>query len=189
LKILGAALLFVLGFSTVFILLGASATFFGRMLASHAIVMMRISGALLILMGLHVTGLLQIPFLMYEKRYQTGRRENLISAFFIGAAFAFGWTPCVGPILASILALAGTQATLGQGVILLALYSLGLGIPFLIAALVMERFLAWMRRFKTWFRGVEVASGLLLIFLGAVMIAGGMLRFASYLSVFNRFAI
>lgn len=171
---------FVLGFSTVFILLGASATLIGRWLAINSVWMGKIAGLVIIILGIHMTGLIRIPFLMYERRMHPGARPmRIYGAYLIGIAFAFGWTPCVGPLLAGILALAGTRDTVGQGMFLLAVYSAGLGIPFLLTAMAIGQFMKLMQRFKKWLRWVEILAGGLLIFIGVVMLAGGMARLSA----------
>lgn len=190
-RVLWSALFFVLGFSTVFVLLGASATLVGRWLAEHAFWLGRVAGVLLIVLGIHLTGVLKIPFLLYEKRFhmRAGRQLGLAGVYFIGAAFAFGWSPCVGPLLAGILAMAGARETVTQGMLLLGIYSLGLGLPFLLAALAVERFLLLMQRFRTYLRWIEVAAGVLLIAIGSVMLMGGMMRLSSFFSALGRFGL
>ncbi|MEW6515691.1 MAG: cytochrome c biogenesis protein CcdA [candidate division FCPU426 bacterium] len=185
-----SALVFVLGFSTVFVLLGATATLLGRWLTEQAYWLGKVAGAVLILLGLHLVGILKLPFLMYEKRFQvrTGALP-ILGVFFIGAAFAFGWSPCVGPLLAGILALAGSRETVGQGMLLLGVYSAGLGLPFVLAALAVESFLRFLRRFRDVLRWVEAAAGVLLILIGVVMMTGGMMRVASWFGVFGRFGL
>lgn len=189
-QVLRSALAFVLGFSLVFILLGASATLVGKWLLAYSRWFERAAGLLLIVLGLHVAGWVHIPFLMYEKRVQAApARVGLVQAFLVGAAFSFGWTPCVGPILAGILALAGTQETLGRGMALLAVYSAGLGLPFLLAAAAVDGFLDWMRRFRKYFHGVEVAAGLLLIVIGGVMLLGRMAQVSGWFSALGGFSL
>lgn len=183
-----AAVIFVLGFSTVFVLMGATATLLGRWLSAQAVWLGKAAGVVLLLLGLHLTGLVKLPFLLYEKRLQV-RNSGMPawSVFLIGAAFAFGWSPCVGPLLAGILALAGSRETVSQGMLLLAVYSAGLGLPFILAAWAVESFLEIFRRFKGVLRWVEVAAGILLILIGLVMLNGGMMRIASWFGVFGRF--
>lgn len=190
-RVLWAAFFFVLGFSTVFVLLGASATLLGRWLAMYALWIGRVAGIILIVLGLHLTGLVQLPFLLYEKRFQmrSGRQLGLVGVYFIGAAFAFGWSPCVGPLLAGILAMAGTRDTVIQGMWLLGVYSLGLGVPFLLAALAVERFMLLMQRFRKYLRWIEMAAGALLIAIGGVMLMGGMMRLSSFFTAFGRFGL
>lgn len=180
-RVLRSAVAFVLGFSLVFILLGATATTLGRWLSGSAFWLERAAGAAIAILGLHLTGLFRIPFLMREQRLHPNfAGAGLGQAFGVGAAFAFGWTPCVGPILAGILALAGTQETLAQGIVLLGAYSAGLGLPFIAAALAINPFLAWMKRWQRFFRWVEIGSGLLLLAVGAVMLAGRMAQVSAW---------
>jgi cytochrome c-type biogenesis protein len=178
-----SAVAFVLGFSLLFILLGASATWIGRWLLQHSALFGRLAGVLLIVLGLHVSGLVPIRFLMMEKRLNFSSKPlGKFGAFLIGMAFAFGWTPCVGPLLAGILALAGTQQTVTRGILLLAAYSAGLGIPFLLAAWGTEWFLGWMRRWQRLFRWVEIAAGVLLLLIGLLMVTGSLGRISSWFS-------
>lgn len=189
-RLLVTAACFVAGFSLVFILLGASATSLGKWLAAYTKIFERLAGALLVILGLHVVGIIRIPFLMMEKRLHPAQAGlGLVRALFVGAAFAFGWTPCVGPILAGILALAGTRETVMQGIWLLAAYSAGLGIPFLAAALGVNQFLRWLQGFKRYFRWVEVASGLLLIGIGAAIAFGSMARMSAWFSPLGALAL
>lgn len=190
-RVLIAAFFFVLGFSLVFIVLGASATLLGKWLLRHSLWLGRLAGALLVLLGLHLTGLVPLRFLMMERRLQapSGRPGGFFTPLLIGGAFAFGWTPCVGPLLAGILALAGTRETLGQGILLLAVYSAGLGIPFLLAAAAVERFLGWMARFRPWLRWIEWAAGGLLIALGAVMMLGNLGRVSAWFAGWSGFSL
>ncbi len=180
LRVMLAATGFVLGFSTVFILMGASATLIGRWLAINSVWIGKIAGLIIIILGIHMTGLIRIPFLMYERRMHPGARPmRIYGAYLIGIAFAFGWTPCVGPLLAGILALAGTRDTVVQGMFLLAVYSAGLGIPFLLTAMAIGQFMKLLQSFKKWLRWVEIFAGGLLIFIGIVMLVGGMSRLAA----------
>jgi len=170
-----AALFFVLGFSTVFTALGASASLVGQLLAAHLSVLAKAAGALIILLGLHTTGLVPIKWLYYTKRADSSRvPPGLAGSFVMGLAFAFGWTPCIGPILAGILALAATQETVAQGVVLLFVYSMGLGVPFLLTGLGVSAFLRFFARYKRFIRWGEVAAGLLLIALGVLMLTSRM---------------
>ncbi|HUT73589.1 MAG TPA: cytochrome c biogenesis protein CcdA [Armatimonadota bacterium] len=168
------AVAFVLGFSTVFVALGASATALGGFLGAHLPILAKIAGGLVILFGLHLTGLVPIKALYRERRVQvTGKPVGLAGAFVVGLAFAFGWTPCVGPILASILALAGTRESVASGVALLGVYSLGLGLPFIAAGVAVNWFLALSNRVKRWARAIEVGTGVLLIVVGVLIMTGG----------------
>ena len=176
-----AALAFVLGFSTVFVALGASASLIGGFLKVHQTLLSRVAGVVIIVFGLHMTGLVKIPFLTYEKRFQTRDKPlSLLGAYVVGLAFAFGWTPCIGPILASILTLAAAQQTLWRGVVLLSFYSLGLGLPFLLAAVGLNVFFGFMKGFRRHLHTVEIVSG-------ALMIAAGVLILTGSLSILSRF--
>lgn len=177
------SLWFILGFSLVFILLGASATWLGQWLLMHMATLGKIAGAIIIIFGLHYTGLIRIPFLMMEARVDTGgvNAKNGIGALMLGSAFAFGWTPCVGPILGAILAVAGAQNQIGQGILLLATYSAGLAIPFLLAALATDGFLNWSQRFRRHLHAVEVTSGILLVIVGLMIFLGSFSQIAAWL--------
>jgi len=185
-----SSLWFVLGFSAVFVVLGASATVVGKLLLQKLVLFQRVAGVLIILFGLHLTGLIRIPFLQYEKKMEVNTPPmTSVGAFLVGAAFAFGWTPCIGPILAGILALASTQESVAQGAILLLVYSLGLGIPFLLTSLGIQAFLRFFARFRRYLRLVEVVSGLLLVAIGILVLTNRLTVLAQYLSFFNRFAL
>jgi cytochrome c-type biogenesis protein len=174
-----AALLFVAGFSTVFVTLGATASVFGQIVRAHIELLSVIAGLAIIAMGLHFLGLFRLAFLYREKRFSVEKPIGLWGAYLMGLAFAFGWTPCIGPILAAILALAGTEDTVARGAGLLAVYSAGLGIPFILAALAMAPFLRFMQRFRAHFGKVERVVGVLLVVTGIVFMTGGVQR-ASY---------
>lgn len=176
------SLSFVLGFSVVFIALGASATLIGQVMLSHMDVLSKVGGGLVVIFGLHYMGVFRIPFLNMEARLNVDAKPaGPLGAFLIGLAFAFGWTPCVGPILATILALAGGQDSVGQGVWLLTVYSAGLGIPFLIAGLAINRFLGFFSRIRRHLHKVEIASGVLLVIVGVLIFLGDLPRIAIYL--------
>ena len=169
-RVVAASLAFILGFSIVFIALGASASVVGQFLMSRLSLLSKIAGAIIIVFGLHTMGILRIEWLYQEKRVQTARRPvGLIGATLVGIAFAFGWTPCIGPILAGILAIAAGQDTVGAGVRLLAAYSLGLGVPFLATALAMDRFFAAFAKIRRHYHAIEMVSGALLIVIGALI--------------------
>ena len=166
-----AALCFVLGFAAVFTALGASASFVGRLLAAHMVLLGKTAGALIIIFGLHTTGFMPIKWLYYTKRAGDPHpAPGPAGAFLMGLAFAFGWTPCIGPLLAAILALAATQESVLRGVGLLFVYSLGLGVPFILTALGLRAFLAFFARYKHFIRAGEVAAGLLLIAVGLLVL-------------------
>lgn len=189
-RVLGHATAFVLGFTTVFVMLGASATLVGRVLAVHGNAFAVTAGVLIIVFGLHILGVLRIPLLYREKRLQPQRRPRmLLGSYAIGMAFAFGWTPCIGPILAGVLGLAATRGTVLQGVELLIVYSLGLGLPFLLAAIGMGSFMAFLARFRRYYHAVEVASGALLIIIGVLVLTGRMTWLSSQLGFLNRFVL
>jgi len=177
------SLWFVAGFSLVFILLGASASLLGQWMLSHMAILGKAAGVIIIVFGLHYTGIIRIPLLMMEARFDTGgiNAKHGIGALLLGAAFAFGWTPCIGPILGAILAVAGAQAEMMHGIMLLAVYSLGLAIPFLLAALITDSFLRWTQRFKSHFGIVEKISGVLLILVGILIFLGSFSMISAWL--------
>lgn len=180
--ILGRALVFVLGFSCVFIVLGASASTAGRLVSEHLTLLSRISGAVIVVLGLHVAGVLRLTALMREVRFDMSARPvGLLGAFTIGLAFGFGWTPCVGPVLASILLISGTSESVGQGTLLLAAYAAGIGVPFLVAAAFSRpvlRLLGGIKRYLPVFEKVMgaalIATGLL-VFFGLMPVVGNWL--------------
>jgi cytochrome c-type biogenesis protein len=174
-----AALLFVAGFSTVFVALGASASAVGALLRVYSGELAIVAGLAIMVMGLHFLGLTPIGLLMREKRVQVGKPVGLWGAYLMGLAFALGWTPCIGPILAAILAVAASEETVAKGAGMLAVYSLGLGIPFLIAAFAIEPFAAFLVRFKSHLGLVEKAMGGLLVLTGVAFLTGGVSQ-ASY---------
>jgi cytochrome c-type biogenesis protein len=177
---------FVVGFSLVFIALGASASAAGALLRAHLGLMKSIAGIGIVILGLHLAGLLPIPALFREKRISGEPSEpGMVRAFVAGIFFAFGWTPCVGPILAGILALAATAETLSRGVLLLASYSLGLGIPFILSAAFLNGFLSLFKGVKGYLRQVEVASGLLLVVVGALIFTDKLSWISSRLTFLN----
>jgi len=180
---LGQSLWFVAGFSLVFILLGASASLLGQWMLSHMAILGKAAGMIIIVFGLHYTGIIRIPLLMMEARFDTGgiNAKHGMGALVLGAAFAFGWTPCIGPILGAILAVAGAQAKMMHGIMLLATYSLGLAIPFLLAALITDSFLRWTQRFKAHFGVVEKISGILLILVGILIFLGSFSMISAWL--------
>jgi cytochrome c-type biogenesis protein len=167
-----AAALFVLGFATVFVALGASASAVGTLIRAYSGPLSIVAGVVILAMGLHFLGITPIAFLMREKRVEVSKPLGLWGAYVMGLCFAFGWTPCIGPILAAILAVAASEQTVARGAGLLAVYSLGLGIPFLIAAFAVEPFAAFLARFKTHMRRVEQAMGALLVLTGIAFLTG-----------------
>jgi cytochrome c-type biogenesis protein len=170
-RIVLGSLLFVAGFTTVFVALGAGASTFGGLIAAYKGQLSIAAGIVIILFGLHFLGLLRIPFLYQEARYHANvQGVSLIGAYVIGLAFAFGWTPCVGPVLATVLAVASNEGSAGAGARLLAVYSLGLGIPFILAAVAIRPFLSFMQRFKRHFGVVEKVMGLVLVLTGIAIL-------------------
>ncbi len=167
-----SAILFVLGFSTVFVMLGASASFIGGLIRAWSAELSILAGIVIVAMGLHFLGLTRIRFLMREGRLPIPKPVGLWGAYVMGLAFAFGWTPCIGPILAAILSIAATEATVTQGAGLLAVYSAGLGIPFLIAAFMVEQFSSLFARMKGHLVNVERAMGVLMIVTGIGFLTG-----------------
>jgi cytochrome c-type biogenesis protein len=178
---LAAAVLFVLGFATVFIALGASASVVGAVLRTYSQELGILAGLAIIAMGLHFLGLTSIAWLKREKRFAVGKPVGLWGAYLMGLAFAFGWTPCIGPILAAVLALAAAEATVLKGVGLLAVYSLGLGVPFVIAAIAVEPFAAFLARFRAHLGLVEKAMGGLLVLTGIAFLTGAMSELSYWL--------
>ncbi|GEM_PF-282353 len=167
------ALFFVIGFSTVFIGLGATATTAGKFLLTHSKLFSQIGGALVIFFGLVTCHIIDLPFLKYEKRIQISKKPiGILGAFLVGVVFAFGWSPCVGPILASILTIAAQQETVAQGMKLLALYSAGLAIPFLAVSLALEPFFKLLAKLRKYMEVVELVSGKLLIAMGMMLFLG-----------------
>ncbi|MCX5800253.1 MAG: cytochrome c biogenesis protein CcdA [Candidatus Eisenbacteria bacterium] len=176
-------LLFILGFSVVFVGLGASATLVGQFLIDKAAVLSKVAGVVVIVFGLFIAGVLKIPFLQFEKRFHARTKPlGLSGSFLIGLAFAFGWTPCIGPILGAILAYAGTQETVREGIYLLSAYSLGLGLPFLVTGLAMNTFLGFSKRVRPYFKTIEVVSGILLVVVGILILTGSLQRLAMLFS-------
>lgn len=169
-KVFVSTLIFVLGFSTVFIMLGAGAGVIGKLLFIYRIWFNRVAGGMIIVLGLHMTGLLRIGFLNYEKRIHV--RENplgVLGIFLIGAAFAFGWTPCIGPILAAILTLAAQQGSVGSGMFMLAVYSAGLGLPFILTGLAINKFFGVYKKMRRHLGTIEKFAGAFLIIVGGLI--------------------
>jgi len=181
-KVIISSLFFILGFSLVFTLLGATATILGSFLLEKAFILEKLAGIIIIIFGIHMSGIYRIKFLDYEKRvYAKTRPVNIIiGPFLMGLAFAFGWTPCIGPILAGILIYAGTQKTLYQGVLLLMVYSAGLGIPFLLTALALNKFYRLSGKIKKYFKTIEIVGGMLLILIGVLILTDNFHRITSF---------
>jgi cytochrome c-type biogenesis protein len=166
------ALLFVLGFSTIFVALGAGASAIGGLLRVYSDVLAQVAGIAIIIMGLHFLGLLRMPWLAKQRRFEVPKPVGLWGAYVMGLAFAFGWTPCIGPILATILAVAASETTVTKGAGLLAIYSAGLGIPFMLAAFAVEPFAAFLARFRSQLGKVEKVMGGLLVLTGIGFLTG-----------------
>jgi cytochrome c-type biogenesis protein len=193
-RVLGTVMLhsvtFVLGFSVVFIALGAVATGVGQVVNEYHSLLSKVAGIIVIIFGLHLTGILKIKALYADKRlHDVKGSSSAVGSFAVGFAFAFGWTPCIGPILATILVLAGAQGTVLKGIVLLAVYSLGLAVPFLLTSLGVDRFLVFYSRFRKHLHTVEVLSGILLIAIGVLIFLNNLRLLSGYLSFLNRFAL
>lgn len=176
------ALLFVAGFSLIFMLLGASATALGRALNYYQVWLQRIGGALIILFGLLCLGVFKVGLLTQERRLHLERKPvGYLGSVLVGMAFAAGWTPCIGPVLGGILGLAATSSDVSRGMLLLGVYSAGLAVPFLIAAAALESFLGWFQRFRRFLPWVMRVSGVLLIVVGVLLMTGDFTRLAGWL--------
>jgi cytochrome c-type biogenesis protein len=176
-----AAFVFVLGFSTVFVALGASASAVGALVRAYSADLAILAGIAIIIMGLHFLGVTPIAWLMQEKRVQVAKPVSLWGAYLMGLAFALGWTPCIGPILAAILAIAASEATVAKGAGMLAVYSFGLGVPFIVAALAVEPFAAFLARFRAHMGVVEKAMGGLLVLTGIAFLTGAVSQVSYWL--------
>ena len=180
--VLTAALAFVLGFAAVFIAMGASASALNRLVLDNMSWLSVVAGLIIIVFGLHYMGVVRIAFLNFEKRLHVQQKPaGLLGAFVLGLAFAFGWTPCVGPILATILMLAAGGDSVVHGTLLLTAYAAGLGLPFLLAAAAARPFMAFLSRFRRHMRGVEMAIGSLLIVTGVLILSGRMNEIGNWL--------
>ena len=176
-QVIVTSLFFILGFSLVFVSLGASATYLGQFLMERLTIFGKIAGVLLIIFGLHTIGVFKIPFLLNEARVQANTKPaSMIGAVIVGISFAFGWTPCIGPILSAILLVAAQQESVNQGIVLLSIYSLGLAIPFLLTAIAINQFFAAFKKIRRHYHTIEIVSGLLMIVIGLLIF-------------FNRFTI
>jgi len=182
LKVFLTSLAFVIGFSIVFVALGASATAVGKFMFARLPLLSKIAGGILIVFGLHTMGVFRLAFLETEKRVHAQRKPaGPLGAMLVGVAFAFGWTPCIGPILGGILAIAGSKDSVSEGVVLLAVYSLGLGIPFLITSLAINQFFGAMKKIRRYYHAIELTSGALLVAIGVLIITGQLTIITRYL--------
>ncbi len=178
------SLMFILGFSLVFVSLGATASYFGNLMASYQSHIMKIGGIIIIVLGVHFTGIISIPFLQMEKRFELGGKPvGYVGSVLIGIVFAAGWTPCIGPILSTILLYAGTTKHLKQGIALLVMYSAGLGLPFLLASLAINTFLSYVNWLRKYLRIVTVASGCFLILVGILFVTDRFALLNMYLNM------
>lgn len=181
-RVLLPALFFVMGLSTVFLLLGFTASAFGAFFLQNQVLFSKISGVIVIVFGLHFLGILRIPLLDREARLQTGDHGgSAFGAYVLGLAFAFGWTPCIGPQLGAILSLAAQEGSVQRGTVLLGVYALGLGLPFLLAALFVERSMGLMARLKKHMKLIERSMGVLLLVVGLALVTGAFTDFSFWL--------
>lgn len=189
-KVMLNSLMFVLGFSIVFIMLGAAATTVGQWTAEYRRELTYLAGVVIIIFGLHLTGILKIKYLYADKRmHNVQGSSSAWGAFAVGFAFAFGWTPCIGPILTTILTFAASEGTVAKGVLLLAIYSAGLAVPFLLTSLGIDRFLVFYTKFRRHLHTVEVLSGVLLIVIGLLVLTRRLTMLSGYFSFLNRFSL
>jgi cytochrome c-type biogenesis protein len=184
------SLMFILGFSIVFIALGAAATSVGQFMTEYKREFQYLAGIVIIVFGLHLTGILKIKALYADKRmHNVQGNSSAFGSFAVGFAFAFGWTPCIGPILSTILFAAASEGTVMKGVLLLAIYSAGLAVPFLLTSLGIDRFLAFYTKFRRHLHTVEVVSGVLLIAIGLLVLTRKLTILSGYFSFLNRFSL
>ena len=182
-QVLITSVFFIIGFSLVFVALGASATYLGQFLMQRITLLGKIAGVLIVIFGLHTIGVFKIQWLLQEKRMQANTKPaSLLGATVVGIAFAFGWTPCIGPILAAILTVAAAQETVGEGIRLLAIYSMGLAIPFLLTAIAINKFFKVFAKIRRYHHAIEIASGALIVIIGVLIFTNRFTLIANYLS-------
>ena len=174
-------ILFTVGFSTVFIIFGAASTFLGQVLLQNSYELRIVAGLIIIVLSLHIIGFINIGFLNYEKRIQTNLNKNFFSPILIGMAFAFGWTPCIGPILGSILVLAATEESLGRGILLLSFYSIGLAIPFILSGYLIQKFLVFSKNFRENINKISKIGGTIFFITGFLIITNQLQALGYYL--------
>ena len=174
-------ILFTLGFSLVFIIFGAASTFLGQVLLQNSHELRLVAGLLIVVLSLHILGIINIKFLNYEKRIQTNTNTNFYSPILIGMAFAFGWTPCIGPILGSILVLAATEESINKGILLLIFYSLGLALPFILSGFLIQKFLIFSKNFKKNIKLVSKIGGIILLITGVLILTNQLQALGYYL--------
>jgi len=180
------SLLFIIGFSTIFILMGASASYLGQLLSRYQYWIMKGGGVLIIILGIHFTGIINIPFLQMEKRFEFRKKPlGYLGSFLVGIIFAAGWTPCIGPILSTILIYASTAKSFTTGVLLLTIYSIGLGVPFFLSSLAFNSFLSAFEKIKRYMRVITIISGFFLIIIGILFLTDTFKEINSYLNMFT----
>jgi cytochrome c-type biogenesis protein len=180
------SLLFIIGFSVVFILMGASASYLGQLLSRYQYWIMKGGGVLIIILGIQFTGLINIPFLQIEKRFEMRKKPlGYLGSFFVGIVFAAGWTPCIGPILSTILIYASASKSFTTGILLLTVYSLGLGVPFFISSLAFSSFLTAFEKMRRYMRVITIASGFFLIGIGILFLTDTFKEINQYLNMFS----
>ena len=174
-------ILFCSGFSTVFIILGASASFLGQTLLQNSEILRIIAGIIIIIFSLQLIGVINIPYLNYEKRFDARKSRNILFPYIIGLAFGFGWTPCIGPILGSILALASIEETLSRAILLLSFYSLGLAIPFVLSGYLIQKFLLFSKNFKKNINIISKIGGVILLITGILILTNQLQAIGFYI--------
>ncbi|MDA8866938.1 cytochrome c biogenesis protein CcdA [Candidatus Pelagibacter sp.] len=174
-------ILFCFGFSTVFIILGASASFLGQTLLQNSEILRIIAGIIIIIFSLQLIGVINIPYLNYEKRFDARKSRNILFPYIIGLAFGFGWTPCIGPILGSILALASIEETLSRAILLLSFYSLGLAIPFVLSGYLIQKFLLFSKNFKKNINIISKIGGVILLITGILILTNQLQAIGFYI--------
>jgi len=174
-------ILFTIGFSIVFIIFGAASTFLGQVLLQNSYELRVVAGLVIIVLSLHIIGIININFLNYEKRIQTNNNTNFYSPILIGMAFAFGWTPCIGPILGSILVLAATEESINKGILLLTSYSLGLALPFILSGYLIQKFLIFSKNFKKNINLISKIGGVILLITGVLILTNQLQALGFYL--------
>jgi len=178
------SLLFICGFSLIFVLMGASASYLGQVLVQYQSWIMRAGGILIIILGIHFTGLINIPFLQMERRFELNKKPlGYVGSFLVGIVFAAGWTPCVGPILSTILLYASTTKSFTTGIVLLAFYSMGLGLPFFFASLAFNSFLSAFEKVKRYMRVITIVSGVFLVIIGVLLLTDLFTTLNNYLNL------
>ena len=174
-------ILFTVGFSIVFIIFGAASTFLGQVLLQNSYELRIVAGLIIVILSLHIIGIINLKFLNYEKRIQTNINTSFYSPIIIGMAFAFGWTPCIGPILGSILVLAATEESINKGILLLIFYSLGLALPFILSGFLIQKFLIFSKNFKKNIKLVSKIGGIILLITGVLILTNQLQALGYYL--------